>query len=66
MQDVHSHVTPAKDLVRAVHDDHNPLCNLAEGGMTVEMICAVFESHRQGGRAVRIPLEERGNALAKL
>ena len=66
VQDVHSHVTPAKDLVRAVHDDHHPLCNLAEGGMTVEMICAVFESHRQGGRAVRIPLKERGNALAKL
>ena len=53
-------------LVRAVHDDRQPLCNLAEGGMTVEMICAVFESHRQGGRAVPIPLKERGNALTKL
>jgi hypothetical protein len=34
--------------------------------MTVEMICSVFESHRQGGKAVAIPLKERGNALAKL
>jgi hypothetical protein len=34
--------------------------------MTVEMICGVFESHRQGGRAVAIPLKERGNALALL
>ena len=59
-------MTPAKDLVRAVHDDRQPLCNLDEGGMTVEMICAVFESHRQAGRAIRIPLKERGNALAKL
>ena len=66
MQDVHSHVTPAKDLVHAVHDNRQPLCNLDEGGMTVEMICAVFESHCQGGRAVPIPLKERGNALAKL
>ena len=66
MKNVHSHITPAKDLVRAVHDDRQPLCNLAEGGMTVEMICAVFESHRQGGRAVPIPLKERGNALTKL
>ena len=60
------HVTPARDLVRCIHENRQPLCNLAEGGMTVEMICAVFESHRQGGRAVAIPLKERGNALAKL
>ena len=66
VQDVHSHVTPARDLVHAVHDNRQPLCNLDEGGMTVEMICAVFESHCQGGRAVPIPLKERGNALAKL
>ena len=63
---VQHHVTPAKDLVRAIHEDRQPLCNLAEGGMTVEMICAIFESHRQGGKAVSIPLKERGNALAKL
>jgi len=66
VQAVHNHVIPAKDLVRAVHEDRQPLCNLAEGGMTVEMICAVFESHRQNGAAVPIPLKERGNALAKL
>ena len=34
--------------------------------MTVEMICGVFESHRQMGAAVDIPLKERGNALEKL
>ena len=66
VQAVHNHVIPAKDLVRAIHEDRQPLCNLAEGGMTVEMICAVFESHRQNGAAVPIPLKERGNALAKL
>ncbi len=63
---VHNHITPAKDLVRAIDVDRQPLCNLAEGGMTVEMICAVFESHRQNGAAVPIPLKERENALAKL
>ncbi len=66
VQAVHNHVIPAKDLVRAIHEDRQPLCNLTEGGMTVEMICAVFESHRQNGAAVPIPLKERGNALAKL
>ena len=66
VQAIHNHVTPAKDLVRAIHEDRQPLCNLAEGGMTVEMICGVFESHRQNGAAVPIPLKERDNALAKL
>ena len=60
------HVTSARDLADAVEKNRQPLCNVHEGAMTVEMICAVFESHRQGGRAVAIPLKERGNALAKL
>ena len=63
---VHNHITPTRDLVRAIHEDRQPLCNVHEGAMTVEMICGVFESHRQGGKAVTIPLKERGNALAKL
>ena len=66
VQAVQNHVTPALDLVRAIHEDRQPLCDLAEGGMTVEMICAVFESQRQNGAAVTIPLKERGNALSKL
>ena len=60
------HVTSARDLVDAVRKNRQPLCNVHEAAMTVEMICAVFESHRLGGRAVAIPLKERGNALAKL
>ena len=60
------HVTAAKDLVSAIREDREPLCNVHEGAMTVEMICGVFESHRQGGKTVAIPLKERGNALAQL
>ena len=63
---VHNHITPTRDLVRAIHKNRQTLCNVHEGAMTVEMICGVFESHRQGGKAVTIPLKERGNALAKL
>ncbi len=63
---VQNHITPATDLIEAVKEDRQPLCNLEEGGMTVEMICGVFESHRQMGTAVDIPLKERGNALEKL
>ncbi|MCP5550845.1 MAG: hypothetical protein H7A53_08145 [Akkermansiaceae bacterium] len=43
-----------------------PLCDGKAGALTVEMVCAVFESHRQGGRAVKFPLEQRENALAQL
>lgn len=66
IDDLVHHVTAARDLVSAIRDNREPLCNVHEGAMTVEMICGVFESHRQGGRAVAIPLKERGNALAKL
>ncbi len=66
IDDLVHHVTAARDLVSAIRDNREPLCNVHEGAMTVEMICGVFESHRQGGRAVAIPLKERGNALARL
>lgn len=66
INEVVHHITSANNLVAAIKENLEPLCNAHEGAMTVEMICAVFESHRQGGRAVPIPLKERGNALARL
>jgi len=63
---VHNHVMAVRDLIDAVENDREPVCNLREGMTTVEMCCAVFESHRRGGAEVAFPLEERGNALRKL
>ncbi len=63
---VHQHGLPARDLVAAIRTDQQPLCNADQGALTVEMICAVFESHRQQSRAVEFPLAQRGNALANL
>jgi len=63
---VHNHVHPAKDLMQVIHENSQPLCDLTEGGITVEMICAVFESHRQNGSAVSVLLKERENTSAKL
>lgn len=60
------HVGAASDLVAAIREDRPPLCNGREGAMTVEMICAVFESHRQESRVVAIPLEERTHPLRRL
>lgn len=64
---VHDHTLAVIDLVEATRDpDRMPLCSVHEAAETVEMCCAVFESHRQGGKAVTFPLAYRGNALTQL
>lgn len=60
------HVTPARDLVDAIRTGRQPLCSVFEGAVTVEMICACFASHVDGGAEVNFPLKQRGNALADL
>ncbi len=66
IRDIHGHVVAVEDLISSVDKGHDPVCGLEEGAGTVEMICAVFESHRQGGKAVSFPLKERGNALERM
>ena len=44
------------DLIDAIEKDRTPLCSIHEARTTVEMIMAVFESHRRG-RPVEAPLE---------
>jgi predicted dehydrogenase len=63
---VSHHGAPAHDLVMSIREDRQPICNLAEGALTVEMVCAVFESHRLGSQAVPFPLKERENSLKNL
>lgn len=63
---VHNHVLAVRDLITAVDENRSPLCDIHEGATVVEMICGVFESHRQGGAHVNFPLTERGNPLSKL
>jgi hypothetical protein len=54
-----------KDLLSAIDNDRQPECNMYDARLIVEMICAVFESHRVGG-AVTFPLKTRVNALSLL
>jgi hypothetical protein len=54
-----------KDLLAAIAEDRDPECSVYEGRMTVEMISAVFESHRVRG-PVTFPLKTRENPLALL
>ncbi|MEZ6152172.1 MAG: Gfo/Idh/MocA family oxidoreductase [Pirellulaceae bacterium] len=56
---VEHHDVAAKDLIDAVRNNREPLCNAVDASLTVEMICGVFESHRQGGKEVTFPLVRR-------
>lgn len=58
-------VVAVKDLLAAIEQDRQPECNMYEGRTTIEMIAAVFESHRTGCRAT-LPLKHRGNPLELL
>jgi predicted dehydrogenase len=53
------------DLLSAIENDRQPECSVYEGRVTIEMIAAVFESHRVGG-PVTFPLKTRENPLTLL
>ncbi len=63
-REISAHRVAIADLLDSLQQDRQPLCGVEEAAMTVEMICSVFASHLQGGRAVDIPLADRKNALA--
>lgn len=58
-------VLACRDLIAAIEQDRYPECNVLEAHNTVEMIAAVFESHRLGG-PVALPLSNRNNPLELL
>jgi predicted dehydrogenase len=51
-----------RDLMEAIENDREPKCNLYEGRGALEMILAVYESHRLG-RPVEMPLQNRQHPL---
>lgn len=63
---VANHFTAATDLLAAIAERRDPLCSAAHGKVITESICAVFESHLQGGARVLLPVKDRGNPLARL
>lgn len=58
-------VLAVQDLLSAIENDRDPECDMYEARQTVEMISAVFESHRVGG-PVTMPLKTRENPLTLL
>ena len=61
-----SHVAAGRDLIAAIREDRQPLCSAEDGRTIVEMISAVFESHRLDGQRVTLPLKTRENPLTLL
>lgn len=64
-EQVASHLLPARDLLAAIREDRAPLCSAADGRTVIEMIMAVFESHRLNGQRVAWPLANRQNPLVQ-
>jgi predicted dehydrogenase len=60
------HVIPGRDLIAAMREGRETLCGAREAATTIEMICAVFESHRLNGQRVSLPLSSRVNPLSRL
>ncbi|MGY8641017.1 MAG: Gfo/Idh/MocA family protein [Verrucomicrobiales bacterium] len=58
-------VVACKDLIQAIRDDRQPECDVRQGRAVIEMLNAVFDSHRIGG-PVKFPLTTRENALGLL
>ncbi|MCX6853927.1 MAG: Gfo/Idh/MocA family oxidoreductase [Verrucomicrobia bacterium] len=65
-QRVAGHEVAAHDLIGAMKENRPPLCDAVQGRQTIEMISAVFESHRLSGKRVNIPLSTRVNPLTLL
>ena len=58
-------VALVRDLLRAIEQNRQPLCNMYDARWTIEMISAVFESHRLA-QPVTFPLTQRQNPLTLL
>lgn len=56
-------IAACRDLLAAIREDRDPECSALEGRVTIEMIMAVFASHRSG-QPVAIPLAQRKHPLA--
>lgn len=55
----------ARDLMEAIEQERQPRGSMYDGRASLEMIMAVYESHR-AGRAVELPLKNRRQPLSML
>jgi hypothetical protein len=55
-------IAAVNDLLDAIEQNREPKCGVTDARASMEMILAVFESHRLGG-PVKMPLENRKHPL---
>lgn len=63
---VSGHQTAGLDLIAAIGEKRAPLIDAQQGRETIEMVSAVFESHRMNGQRVTFPLKTRVNPFTLL
>jgi predicted dehydrogenase len=59
------HIAAIQDLISCIGTDRQPRCSAQDSRAIIEMIAAVYESHRVGG-PVELPLKTRVNPLTLL
>ncbi len=57
------HIAAILDLMDCIRNDRQPICSAMDARAIIEMIAAVFESHRLGA-TVKLPLQTRANPLS--
>lgn len=63
---VGGHHGPGLDLIAAIDEKRDPLCSDQDGRTVLEMTMAIFESHRNNGAKIGMPLVDRSNPLGRL
>ncbi|HZP82896.1 MAG TPA: hypothetical protein VFB21_14750 [Chthonomonadaceae bacterium] len=58
-------VVIARDLIASIEENRQPFGSVYDGRAALEMILAVYESHRHGGVRVPLPLASRSHLLAR-
>ncbi len=65
-EEIMSHLAGGRDLLAALRENRAPLCSAQDGRLVVEMIFAVFASHRQNGARVHVPVGGEGEPAERL
>ncbi len=60
----HVNIRIANDMIAAIEEEREPRCNIDDAIWTLEMILAVYESHR-AGKPVKLPLASREHPLSR-
>jgi predicted dehydrogenase len=61
--DVAGHTAQIADLIAAVDEGREPLVTGADARATLELVCAVYQSAREG-RPVTLPVHQRQSGLS--